>query len=65
MGRTRAVPLVKLDHSEDAHAVLQWYPVTKGSQAGGELLAAFELYLVCWFFIIFISNYESVLYVNF
>nr|XP_022342080.1 myoferlin-like isoform X4 [Crassostrea virginica] len=46
LGRTKAVPMVKLDPSDARMPVLQWYPITRGQEGGGELLAAFELFLV-------------------
>ncbi|XP_062590633.1 dysferlin-like [Saccostrea cucullata] len=46
LGRTKAHPMVKLDPSDARMPVLQWYPITRGPEDGGELLAAFELFLV-------------------
>ncbi|KAK3744089.1 hypothetical protein RRG08_018716 [Elysia crispata] len=43
MGRTKAQVMVKLDPADARTAVLQWYPISRLSQDGGELLAAFEL----------------------
>ncbi|GFO37984.1 dysferlin [Plakobranchus ocellatus] len=43
MGRTKAQVMVKLDPADARTAVLQWYPITRLNQDGGELLAAFEL----------------------
>lgn len=40
------MPMVKLDPSDARMPVLQWYPITRGQEGGGELLAAFELFLV-------------------
>ena len=38
--------MVKLDPNDARTPVLQWYEITRGKEDGGELLAAFELYLV-------------------
>ena len=38
--------MVKLDPSDARMPVLQWYPIKRGTEDGGELLAAFELFLV-------------------
>jgi hypothetical protein len=38
--------MVKLDPSDGRMPVLQWYEIKRGSESGGELLAAFELFLV-------------------
>ena len=46
LGRTTAYPMVKLDPADMRSPVLQWFPIKKGPQEGGELLAAFELLLV-------------------
>ncbi|XP_065924822.1 myoferlin isoform X7 [Magallana gigas] len=46
LGRTKAVPMVKLDPADARMPVLQWYPISRGQEDGGELLAAFELFLV-------------------
>ncbi|XP_061186440.1 myoferlin-like isoform X8 [Saccostrea echinata] len=46
LGRTKAHPMVKLDPSDARMPVLQWYPITRGPEDGGELLAAFELFLL-------------------
>ncbi|XP_056005342.1 myoferlin-like isoform X18 [Ostrea edulis] len=46
LGRTKAHPMVKLDPGDARMPVLQWYPITRGQEEGGELLAAFELFLV-------------------
>ena len=40
-------PLVKLDMANEERAVLQWHVIRKGTQNGGELLAACDLFLVC------------------
>ncbi|XP_056005330.1 myoferlin-like isoform X6 [Ostrea edulis] len=45
LGRTKAHPMVKLDPGDARMPVLQWYPITRGQEEGGELLAAFELFL--------------------
>ena len=47
LGRTFAVPVIHLDPSKAVSPVLRWYDVKKGDTPGGELLAAFEAYLVC------------------
>ncbi|XP_062606394.1 myoferlin-like isoform X2 [Saccostrea cucullata] len=46
LGRTKVQPMVKLDPSDARMPVLQWYPITRGPEDGGELLAAFELFLL-------------------
>ena len=46
LGRTTALPMVKLDPNDTHSPVLQWYSIKKGTAYGGELLAAFELLLV-------------------
>ena len=46
LGRTEMAPLVKLDLSNEEQAVLQWHVIRKGTQSGGELLAACDLFLV-------------------
>ncbi|XP_074642408.1 myoferlin-like [Tubulanus polymorphus] len=46
LGRGTAKPMVKLDPADPRTPVLQWFSITKGSKYGGELLAAFELFLV-------------------
>ena len=46
LGRCEAQPMVKLDPSDARMPVLQWYEIKRGSESGGELLAAFELFLV-------------------
>ncbi|KAH3789669.1 hypothetical protein DPMN_167855, partial [Dreissena polymorpha] len=46
LGRARAHPMVKLDPSDARSPVLQWYEITRGKDQGGELLAAFELFLM-------------------
>lgn len=38
--------MVKLDPADARMPVLQWYPISRGQEDGGELLAAFELFLV-------------------
>lgn len=45
LGRTYASPLVKLDPNDARSPVLQWYEIKRGKDDGGELLAAFELFL--------------------
>lgn len=46
LGRARAQPMVKLDPSDARMPVLQWYDIKRGNEDGGELLAAFELFLL-------------------
>jgi len=46
LGRATAHPMVKLDPGDARSPVLQWYPIYRGKEEGGELLAAFELFLV-------------------
>ncbi|KAK3095803.1 hypothetical protein FSP39_019399 [Pinctada imbricata] len=46
LGRAKAQPMVKLDPSDARMPVLQWYPIKRGNEDGGELLAAFELFLL-------------------
>lgn len=53
LGRTKAQPMVKLDPSDARMPVLQWYDITRGNESGGELLAAFELFLVRLLFFYF------------
>ena len=48
MGRTTAHPMVKLDPGDARSPVLQWYEIKKGRDSGGELLAAFELFMVSY-----------------
>ncbi|KAL4231637.1 hypothetical protein ACF0H5_009217 [Mactra antiquata] len=45
LGRAKAHPMVKLDPSDARSVVLQWYEIKRGKESGGELLAAFELFL--------------------
>ncbi|PAA77701.1 hypothetical protein BOX15_Mlig001839g4 [Macrostomum lignano] len=45
LGRALVQPMVKLDPTDPRRPVLQWHPIFKGSKEGGELLAAFELFL--------------------
>ncbi|KAK3589425.1 hypothetical protein CHS0354_020754 [Potamilus streckersoni] len=47
LGRTKATPMVKLDPGDARTPVLQWYEIRRGDKNGGELLAAFELFLIC------------------
>lgn len=37
--------MVKLDPADARTPVLQWYDIKRSSQQGGELLAAFELFM--------------------
>ncbi|XP_041370601.1 myoferlin-like isoform X3 [Gigantopelta aegis] len=46
LGRSKAQPMVKLDPADARTPVLQWYDITRQGQEGGELLAAFELFLM-------------------
>ncbi|ESN98173.1 hypothetical protein HELRODRAFT_177418 [Helobdella robusta] len=47
LGRAFGKPVVKLDPTDTKQPVLlKWYPVKKGDQDGGEVLAAFELLLI-------------------
>ena len=38
--------MVKLDPNDARTPVLQWHEIKRGKDEGGELLAAFELFLV-------------------
>jgi len=51
LGRTEATPIVKLNAEKSRPAVLQWLPVTKRGSPRGELLAAFELFPVCFLYL--------------
>ncbi|KAK6186023.1 hypothetical protein SNE40_008141 [Patella caerulea] len=46
LGRTKAQPMVKLDPADARTPVLQWYDIMRYGTEGGELLAAFELFLM-------------------
>ena len=46
LGRCVAQPMVKLRGSKPPAPRLLWYPIMCGDKATGELLAAFELFLV-------------------
>uniref|UniRef100_H2ZAE5 C2 domain-containing protein n=1 Tax=Ciona savignyi TaxID=51511 RepID=H2ZAE5_CIOSA len=46
MGRTSGKPLLQFDPEEDETPRLQWLNIRKANQAGGNILAAFELILV-------------------
>lgn len=46
MGRCVLTPLVKLNGQGPPSPRLLWYDVERGNEYGGEILAAFELYLV-------------------
>ncbi|XP_067657682.1 myoferlin-like isoform X1 [Haliotis asinina] len=46
LGRSKAQPMVKLDPGDARTPVLQWYEINRMGQKGGELLAAFELFLM-------------------
>uniref|UniRef100_H2ZAE4 C2 domain-containing protein n=1 Tax=Ciona savignyi TaxID=51511 RepID=H2ZAE4_CIOSA len=45
MGRTSGKPLLQFDPEEDETPRLQWLNIRKANQAGGNILAAFELIL--------------------
>ncbi|WAR21900.1 MYOF-like protein [Mya arenaria] len=45
LGRAKAHPMVKLDPGDARSPVLQWFEINRGKDQGGELLAAFELFL--------------------
>ncbi|XP_076439100.1 myoferlin-like [Babylonia areolata] len=44
LGRTMAVPMVKLVPSDPRTPVLEWYEIKRFGRPGGEMLAAFELF---------------------
>ena len=46
MGRCVVTPLVKLNGQEPPSPRLLWYDVTRAGEEAGEILAAFELFLV-------------------
>lgn len=46
MGRCVVTPLVKLRGQGPPAPRLLWYDVQRGEEAGGEILCAFELFLV-------------------
>ncbi|GAB1610572.1 myoferlin-like isoform X9, partial [Argonauta hians] len=46
LGRSKATPMVKLDPADVRNPVLQWYPVYVNNILKGEILAAFELFLM-------------------
>jgi len=46
MGRCTMTPLVKLNGQGPPAPRLLWYDVHRGNEYGGEILAAFELFLV-------------------
>lgn len=47
LGRVQCSPIVRLDPDENKPLVkLKWFPIRRGKDDGGELLAAFELFLV-------------------
>ena len=46
LGRARAEPVVRCNGSEGAPARLAWYTIEKDGGYGGDILAAFELFLV-------------------
>ena len=47
MGRCVVTPLVKMNGQEPPAPRLLWYDVTRVGEEAGEILAAFELFLVC------------------
>lgn len=47
-----AEPTVKLNGPVPPAPRLLWYPVLKGKEEGGEILAAFELFLVRWLLLV-------------
>lgn len=47
MGRCVVTPLVKMNGQEPPAPRLLWYDVTRIGEEAGEILAAFELFLVC------------------
>ena len=50
LGRVQCAPIVRLVPDETKPTVkLRWFPVKRGKDDAGELLAAFELFLVCLF----------------
>ncbi|KAL8566026.1 hypothetical protein ACOMHN_062755 [Nucella lapillus] len=44
LGRTKAVPMVKLWPTDPRTPMLEWYKIKRAGKPGGELLAAFELF---------------------
>ena len=46
LGRARAEPVVRTNGSEGGPARLAWYTIEKDDSYGGDILAAFELFLV-------------------
>ena len=47
MGRCVVTPLVKMNGQEPPAPRLLWYDITRAGEEAGEILAAFELFLVC------------------
>lgn len=47
MGRCVVTPLVKMNGQEPPAPRLLWYNVERVGEEAGEILAAFELFLVC------------------
>ena len=47
MGRCVVTPLVKMNGQEPPAPRLLWYDITRVGEEAGEILAAFELFLVC------------------
>lgn len=47
MGRCVVTPLVKMNGQEPPSPRLLWYDITRVGEEAGEILAAFELFLVC------------------
>ena len=55
-------PLVKLKGSKPPAPRLLWYPIMCGDKVAGELLAAFELFLVSCLFFAFVNPFSSTSY---
>jgi len=62
MGRCTMTPLVKINGQGPPSPRLLWYEVERGNEYGGEILAAFELFLVRT---IVTQNILAVLYMGF
>jgi hypothetical protein len=56
LGRARAEPVVRVNGSEGGPARLAWYTIETDGGYGGDILAAFELFLV--------SRDNAILYYN-
>ncbi|KAL5022080.1 hypothetical protein ScPMuIL_001235 [Solemya velum] len=46
LGRTKAQPMVKLDPTDARTPILQWYDIERHGEKGGEMLAAFEIFMM-------------------